>query len=172
MLWSTGWKGKITWNNVNVISISTLALKTWPGVDLDWKYCSLNARKDFEPKSQEKWASHEIFFKHDLSKLPLSPYKSSCWLWLFFYTFQFILFWTLHVTYFILAWDVFDEIIESLDILVITISDMVLARCDSLDFHWWSTKLTWHMKPLLHHKNANTKIQKWICILFRVWLFG
>ena len=58
-----------------------------------------------------------------------------------FYTFQFFLFWTLHVIYFILAWYVFDEIIESLDILVITISDMVLARCDSLDLHWWSTKI-------------------------------
>ena len=80
------------------------------------------------------------------------------------YTFQFILFWTLHVIYFILAWYVFDEIIESLDILVITIS--VLARCDS--FHWWSTKLTWHTKPLLHHKNANTKIQKFnvFCFVF------
>ena len=140
--------------------------RCWPGLEI----LQLKCQKGFWTKIPRKMGFTWNIFQAWFIKTALITIQILVLTMIICYTFQFILFWTLHVTYFILAWYVFDEIIESLDILVITISDMVLARCDS--FHWWSTKLTWHTKPLLHHKNANTKIQKFICILFRVWLFG
>ena len=142
MLWSTGWKGKITWNKCecyfNLNPCFENLARCWPGLEILQLKCQKGSWTKIPRKMGFTWNMFQAWF----TKTALITIEILVLTMIICYTFQFILFWTLHVIYFILAWYVFDEIIESLDILVITISDMVLARCDSLDLHWWSTKLT------------------------------
>ena len=103
-----------------------------------------------------------LFFMHDIfsplhqticlrreTPINLTPLRSS---------YNFFKF-SIDILHFFNIWsmhDIFDKVIEALDILVITISNVVLGRCDSLDLHWWLPKLTWHMKPELDHKSNAT----------------